>query len=198
MLTAGTCIAIANQAGNATYAAAPGYTRYIYAVLNPQTISFTAIPMQTIGTSTGLSATASSALSVSFTSNSTSICTVSGSTVTELAAGTCSITANQAGNATYAAATSVTNYFTVALVQQTITFGSQPNQVVGTTVSPAATASSGLSVSFTSTTPSTCSASGANVTMLAVGTCTVVANQPGNATYAAAPGITRNIAVVAK
>jgi hypothetical protein len=196
MLAAGTCIAVANQAGNLIYSPAPGVTRWINVVLNPQTITFTAIPGQTVGTSVGLSATSSAGLPVLFTSNSPSICSVSGSTVTELAAGTCSISASQAGNATYAAAVSITNYFTVSMVPQTITFGPQPNQFAGTTVTPVATASSGLPVTFTTTTPSICTASGANVTMLIAGTCIAVANQAGNAIYAAAPGVTRWINVV--
>jgi hypothetical protein len=40
-------------------------------------------------------------------------CTVSGSTVTGVATGTCTIAANQPGNATYAAATAVTQDITV-------------------------------------------------------------------------------------
>jgi hypothetical protein len=41
------------------------------------------------------------------------VCTVSGTTATFLAAGTCTITASQAGNSTYAAATPVSQSFTV-------------------------------------------------------------------------------------
>ncbi|HZP65027.1 MAG TPA: choice-of-anchor Q domain-containing protein, partial [Rudaea sp.] len=47
-----------------------------------------------------------------------------------------------------------------------------------------ATASSNLPVSFSSITPSVCSVSGATVTILSAGTCSIVANQPGNVTYA--------------
>ncbi len=60
-----------------------------------------------------ISATASSGLPVSFVSTTPAICTVSGSTVASIAAGTCSITATQSGNATYAAAAPVTQSFTV-------------------------------------------------------------------------------------
>jgi hypothetical protein len=54
-----------------------------------------------------LSATASSGLPVVLSvdsSSGTGVCTVSGNTVTFSAAGTCVMDANQAGNATYAAA----------------------------------------------------------------------------------------------
>lgn len=60
-----------------------------------------------------LSATASSGLEVSFKSNDTTVCTVAGSVVTFAKAGTCSITASQAGNASYAAAPEVTKTFAI-------------------------------------------------------------------------------------
>jgi len=60
-----------------------------------------------------ISATASSGLAVMFVSDTTPVCTVSGDTLTLVAAGTCSITAIQGGNATYAPALPVTQTFTV-------------------------------------------------------------------------------------
>ncbi|GLL02261.1 hypothetical protein [Dactylosporangium matsuzakiense] len=57
--------------------------------------------------------TASSSLPVAFTSTTPAVCTVSGTTVTLVAAGTCTIDADQAGDATYAAATTVSRSFTV-------------------------------------------------------------------------------------
>ncbi len=75
---------------------------------SPQTITFAAPSSLT------LTATASSGLPVAFASTRPGICTVSGSTVTVLAAGTCSITAAQPGNANYAAAPPVTQSFSVA------------------------------------------------------------------------------------
>lgn len=85
----------------------------------PQTITFGPLSNHTLGSgSFALNATASSGLTVTFGSNSTAICTVSGVTVTLVAAGTCSITASQSGNSVYAAATPVTQTFTVT---QTVT-----------------------------------------------------------------------------
>jgi hypothetical protein len=63
-----------------------------------QTIDFGPLSNQVLGaTPPALSATASSGLTVGFTSGSTSVCTVSGTTVTLVAAGTCWITAYQGG-----------------------------------------------------------------------------------------------------
>ena len=61
-----------------------------------------------------LSATASSGLLVSFTSNTPGICTVSGNTVMLIAVGPCSITTTQDGNAMINPATPVTQSFSIA------------------------------------------------------------------------------------
>jgi len=79
-----------------------------------QTITFDAIPNQVQGTPLALSASASSGLSVTFTSLTTSVCTVSGETATLTAAGTCTIQASQTGNDVYAAAAPVSQSFNVA------------------------------------------------------------------------------------
>ncbi len=163
-----------------------------------QTITFGALSNVTFGvTPFTISATASSGLPVTFNSNTTSVCTVSGGTVTILAAGTCTITASQAGNASYSAATPVAQSFTVTnLAMQAITFGALSNLTLG--VAPftiVATASSGLQVTFASTTPSVCTVSGSTVTILAVGTCSISASQAGNASYGAATPVTQMFAV---
>lgn len=82
--------------------------------LKAQTITFPAIAAQKVGATVGLTATATSNLAVTYASTSPSICTVSGSTAAMIAPGTCSITASQVGNTTYAAATPVSQSFTVS------------------------------------------------------------------------------------
>ena len=81
---------------------------------------------------------------------------------------------------------------------QTISFGPLSNMALGSapfTVS--ATASSGLAVSFASTTPSVCTLSGATVTLIGVGTCTIEATQAGDANYAAATPVDQSFQVTA-
>ncbi len=79
----------------------------------PQAITFNNPGTQTAGTSQMLSATSKSGLAVTFTSATPSTCTVSGSTASFIAAGTCTLNANIAGNSTYAAATPVAQSFAV-------------------------------------------------------------------------------------
>jgi sugar lactone lactonase YvrE len=169
----------------------------VAASLTAQTITFGALANQVYGTAPfTVSASASSNLPVSFASTTASVCTVSGSTVTLAAVGTCTIQATQGGNANYAAAKPVNQSFQVTQAAQTITFGVLANQVYGTapfTVS--ASASSNLPVSFASTTASVCTVSGSTVTLAAVGTCTIQATQGGNANNAAAKPVNQSFQV---
>jgi hypothetical protein len=87
---------------------------------------------------------------------------------------------------------------TINKAPQTITFNPLANKLFGTapfTVS--ASSSSGLPVSFTSTTLSACSvtASGSSLTVLQPGTCTVLASQAGDADYLAATPVTQSFTV---
>ena len=162
-----------------------------------QTISFTqpADTALTAGPVT-LTATATSGLAVSFTSTTTGVCTVSGNSVTLVSAGTCSINASQAGNANYQAAPTVARSFAVTQGGQTISF-TQPADTALTAgpVTLTATATSGLAVSFTSTTTGVCTVSGNSVTLVSAGTCSINASQAGNANYQAAPTVTKSFAV---
>ena len=80
-----------------------------------QTISFDALADRTLAASPfTVSATASSGLPVSFSSLTTPVCTVSGTTVTLVATGICTIRAAQAGNANYNPAPNVDRSFTVS------------------------------------------------------------------------------------
>ena len=192
----GTCTIEASQAGNSNYSAATPVDQSFTVTPGSQTITFGPIPNKAFGSAPfTIAATASSRLVVSFASDS-GVCSVSNVTVTLALAGSCTIHASQAGNGNYAAATPVTQNFTVTPSSQTITFGALPNQAFGTapfTVS--ATASSGLAVDFASTSLSVCTVSGATVILMSAGVCTIQATQPGNPTYAPAPPVNQHFTV---
>jgi YVTN family beta-propeller protein len=79
-----------------------------------QAITFGAPPMIRQGETGTLSATGGGSMNpVVFTTNTPSICSVSGSTVTGLAQGLCTIAANQAGNASYNPAPEITQAFMI-------------------------------------------------------------------------------------
>jgi hypothetical protein len=195
LLTPGYCAVEATQAGNTDYTAAPGVGRNLQVVKAPQTITFTSIASQPALTSVTLSATASSSLTVAFTSLTPSVCTVTSGSTSLLEHGTCTIEASQSGDTLYAAAPNVSESFMVSYVGQTITFPAITEQSALSTYTLSATASSGLPITFTTTTPSICSISGNVASLLTPGYCAVEATQAGNNDYSAAPTVGRNIEV---
>jgi hypothetical protein len=93
-------------------------------------------------------------------------------------------------------ATTASIPFTLIIPQsQTITFGAIAAQASGTTLALTATASSGLAVSYTSSTPSVCTVTGSTASLIAAGTCTLVASQAGSAAYTAAASVTQSFTV---
>jgi YD repeat-containing protein len=78
-----------------------------------QTITFAALPARVVGQLVNVSAIASSGLPVSFSSSPQAVCTVNGNTVTLASLGACTLTATQAGDATYKPAPNVAQTFQV-------------------------------------------------------------------------------------
>jgi hypothetical protein len=162
-----------------------------------QSISFGSVPALAVGGAGSISATGgASTNAVTFTSTSPTICSVSGSTVTALKAGSCVIAANQAGNANYSAAPQATLAIVVGVGVQSISFGSVPALAVGGSGFISATGGASTNaVTFTSTSPTICFVSGSAVAALTVGSCVIAANQAGDANYSAAPQATQTIVV---
>ena len=196
-LAAGSCVIDANQAGNGNYFAAPQVQQTVTVTKNANVISFTA-PADTAlnaGPVT-LGATASSGLTVTYSSNSTGVCTVAGASVTLVSVGLCSISADQAGNASYVAAATVTRTFDVTQIGNVITFTAPADTALNAgPVSLGATASSGLTVTYSSNSTGVCTVAGASVTLVSVGLCSISADQAGNASYVAAATVTRTFNV---
>ena len=206
---AGSCVIDANQAGNASYTAAPQVQRTITvqpattAGKTSQSISFTAPASGTAGGSAHLSATGGgSGNPVVFSVGPASgrgVCTVSGTTVTYTAAGSCVIDANQVGTASYAAAPQVQRTITVTGMSQSISFTAPASGVAGGSAHLSATGGgSGNPVVFSvapASGPGVCTVSGTTVTYTAAGSCVIDANQAGTASYAAAPQVQQAITV---
>jgi YVTN family beta-propeller protein len=102
-----------NPAGTFAYVTNENGVLKLNVPSDSQTITFVA-GNQLLGAKTvALSATASSNLAVAFTSASPTVCTISGSTVTLLTTGDCTINANQVGGPGWDAATQVSRTFTI-------------------------------------------------------------------------------------
>jgi FtsP/CotA-like multicopper oxidase with cupredoxin domain len=111
---AGVCLVQANTEATATYAAGSAQQSISIAQAS-QTITFNALANKTtLDPDFNVSATATSGLAVSFSAAGT--CTIAGTLVHITGVGNCTITAAQAGNANYLAATSVDQAFTISSV----------------------------------------------------------------------------------
>jgi hypothetical protein len=194
-IKAGACAITASQAGNDSYAAAAPVRKSFPVALIAQRIDFPQPPDVAFGQPVTLTATASSGLPVSYSTNTPDVCTVSGRTVTTTAAGACAITASQAGDARHAPARAVARSFQVERAAQTITFTPPDSTTIGQPVTLTASASSGLAVSYRTDTPAVCTVSGSTVSLATAGTCTITASQPGNDTYTPALGVSRSFPV---
>jgi hypothetical protein len=220
--TAGTCTITASQPGNDDYAPAQVISRsfpvhrgkVVTGGKTSQAIAFAQPRAAVVGQSGTLAAVATSGLVVSFRSDTLSVCTVSGDTVTAIAVGTCAVTASQTGDDRFASARDLQRSFAVqggqggqgngnnrqtndgsTKASQSISFGQPQAAAVGQVVPLTASASSGLVVSFRSDTPAVCSVSGATLTAMAAGTCALTASQAGDNNYLAAPNMTESFQV---
>ncbi len=200
-MTVGTHTITAVYSGATNYAASTG-TLSGGQVVNPvqsQTITFNPNPPSsaTYNTSFTVAATASSGLPVAFTS--TGSCTNSGATYNvNSGSGTCWVIANQAGNAQYSPAPQVTIPVTAAPAGQTITVTvtAPPTATYKSSFTVAATASSGLAVTYSSSGVYTNSGATYTITKSS-GTCTVTMTQAGNSNYAAATPAVEHTTVAA-
>ena len=117
-VTGGTtdCSITAVMAGNDNYNQVSAATPVTISVSGAvQTITFGGLSGKTYGDAAfSVSGSSSSGLTLAFSSDTTAVCTVSGTSVTIVAAGTCTVRATQAGNTNYSAANAVTQGFTVS------------------------------------------------------------------------------------
>lgn len=205
----GTVAISAAQAGSSSFAPAPTVVQSFPVTacapsLTAQTITLPPIPSHTACDAPFIFVlpVASSGLPVTLTVSGPA--TIAGNTLTLTGAvGTVVLTASQAGNATFAAASNVAQSFVVAActpapTPQTIAFASIPGHLACdapfTFVYPLA--SSGLPVTLAVSGPATVSGNVITLTG-AVGTVVVTASQAGNATFAAAPNVVQSFVIAA-
>ena len=163
----------------------------------PQTITFPSIPVKVPNDADfGAGATASSGLAISLASSNTAVATIVSGNIHIVGAGVAVITASQAGDDTYKSAISVRQTLTVNGTSQTITFPVLTDKVVGNVdYSPGATASSGLTVTYTSSNNYIATIVNGNIHLVGPGTVTIKASQAGNAVYNAAADVSQQLFV---
>ena len=180
----GSCVVGATKAGDSNYndATASGTVTLQKA---SQTITF-AQPPGPAAYSTTFSVAATSNSSLAVLIAAAGGCSISNSTVSMTSGtATCTLTASQAGDNHYSAATDVVRTVNAAKASQTITFAQPATPATyGTTFNVSATSSSTLAISITAA--GGCSLNSGTVTMTSGATdCTLTAGQAGDDNYQA-------------
>jgi gliding motility-associated-like protein len=200
IVSAGISEITARQAGNGIYAPAK-FTRILSienAVKLNQTITFGTLPVKLTGDADFyLTATSSSGLPVIYSGNNTAVATITGNLVHITGVGSAVITASQPGNTTYNAASNVQQTLSVNNPNQAISFGAIPGKTYGDAdFTVTATASSGLTVSFSGDNPSVATVTTAGlIHITGAGSVVITASQDGNGTYNAAEPVSQTFFV---
>ena len=203
VLTASTCTLTANQSGNANFEDAYTVNIDVRIYELDQVISASAptgyvvyAPSSPDNTFTVSGTGGGSGNPVTFVSVTPAFCTVSGNVVTMLRGGLCTVDALQEGNVSYRPANPVHLDVWINKANQTISFGALANKALSDPAfSVNAAASSGLAVTFTSMTATTCGVAENTVTLIATGTCTLRAAQSGNDSYNAASNVNQSFTI---
>jgi hypothetical protein len=187
----------AAQAGDNYYAAATSVNQTLTISKSNQTITFSTLPSKNYGANDfSPGATASSGLTVSYSSSNTSVATIVSNKIHIVGVGSSNITASQSGNTLYNAATSVVKSLVVSKSSQTITFPNITTKTIGIAdFSPGATSNSGLTVTYTSSNTAVATIVSNNIHIVGQGAATITASQSGNTLYNAATTQTQTLTV---
>jgi|GEM_PF-728714 len=196
IIGAGTAVITASQAGNANYHAGEvSETLTVDKALQGITFSLGAHATKTYGDADfTLAATGgASGVPILFTSSDPNVVSVTDNAVTITGVGTATISANQAGNDNYEAAPEVSRAITVNKGNQQISFslGTSATKYLGDPdfILSATGGGSGNAVTFISTDPSVATVNGNTVSIVGLGTTTIIASQAGSSNYNAAPDV---------
>jgi fibronectin-binding autotransporter adhesin len=162
-------------------------------VQTPQTITFPALAEQGVGGQVSLVATATSGLRVRFNviSGPATLSGPNNDLLNITGLGTVVVRASQSGNFTYAPAANVEQSLVITKQAQTITFTLPASTYFGNVVALGATASSGLTVTYSevSDPSNVATIAGTNLSFTGPGFVTVRASQAGNGSFVAAPDV---------
>ena len=184
----GTTVITASQGGDGNYNAAVAVPQTLTVGKGTATVTLGTLAAIYNGTPRAVTATTTpDGLPVTVTYN--------GSTAPPTAAGTYTVAAT-VNSPNYLGST--TGTLTIAKGTQTITFGVLPEKTVGNVpFTLTATATSGLTISYTSSNPAVATISGSTVTIVGAGTTTITASQGGDGNYDAAGSVARTLTVQA-
>ena len=142
-------------------------------------------------------ATTTSGLKITYESDNPNIANITADGMVHITgAGTCKIKAYQKGDSIYRSSAVLTQTLVVNKASQTIAFPDIPAKIYGDApVELAATASSGLPVTYSVTAGDAVSLSGNVAKIVKAGTVTIKASQAGNVGYFGAAAVTKNLTI---
>ena len=199
VLSAGECVISATKAGDENYESTVDsltitvnkISQAAFGVeANDTELTYQSSPAAST-TLTSIGGTGTGSVSFSVDSESASVCSISGSTVTALTAGACEITATKATDTNYLIATASTTVNIAKAVQTPLT-ASAANAAIDYSAEPAATTDlstsggSGTGLVSYSVSPganSVCSVTGSTVTALTAGECVITATKATDTNY---------------
>jgi trimeric autotransporter adhesin len=188
--TSGTCLVTATKAADVDYFSTTSSQQTVTfsKAASAITITSTAPVAAAVGGSTyTASASSTSGDAVVIASSTATVCTVSGSTVTFIATGQCTLTFNDAGNANYSAATQATQSFTVYKgTQATLSINSASSDTYPYSITLSTTGGSGtgaVTYAVTNGTATGCTDPSGVLTASSSGTCLVTATKAADGDY---------------
>ncbi|WP_299284488.1 MBG domain-containing protein [uncultured Mucilaginibacter sp.] len=195
VLMAGTTTITASQAGNANFAATNA-TQNLTVLKAALTIKADDQTRAFGSANPALTITYSGFVNAETQTNLNALPKASTTATSTSAAGTYPIAISGAASDNYAI-TYIPGTLTVTQAAQTITFGTLAAKAFGNPdFTPAATASSGLPVSFASSNPAVVTIVNGQLHLVAPGTATITATQSGNTNYLAAESVSQTLAIV--
>lgn len=192
--TSGSCTVRATAAATTNYNVATLDSTFVISKVNQTIIWSPLTTLLAMPSSTILSAATTSgngAITYAVTSAGTTGCTISGTTLTYSASGTCQVTATAAATNTYNVATSTLTFTIDKATQAAITVNAASSTITYKATTPATTnlsisggsGTGAVSFAVTPASSSICSISGTTVTALNAGSCVVEATKAGDGVY---------------
>ena len=198
---AGDYSATADYGGDPNYDASSGQDTTAHIGIAAQTIIFTSTAPNAVfaGPAYGATAESTSGLAVAITSSTTDVCSISSGQVSFDGVGTCTLNANQEGDAYWSEAVQVTQNFQVnrATPSSPIIINIPTNATeFGTYVASVFTSGDGASsVTSISTAVCTVGGDGHTITFVGFGVCTLTANVAQGTHYLSGTGSTQSFPV---
>lgn len=161
-----------------------------------QTIFFPVMATKKTGDADFNPATASSGLPMTYSSSNVNVAIIVNGKIHIVGAGTTEITASQTGDANYYSADMVTRNLVVVKNDQSITFNNLSEKTMeDADFTAGAIASSGLTISYTSSNPEVATILDGKVHIVGAGTTIITASQSGDEIYNAATSVTQPLTV---